>query len=314
MPLWPIMAIFFAIFLLSLWIGLLSIITVIVLILTMVLVLGAICQEIYLAMNRIEYPPCPLCGTSDSEPLWLKDKLAMVKCRGCGLVMASPRYATFRRFILTQYWGWKDIRDKKRRVGLIGTDNVKVNILPKLQIIKDKGNADAGTTPFDVGTRLIDVGCGLGTFLEASRDAGFNVTGIEPAWFSAMWSRWKFGLDIKPVKLERYHPKEQFDVVVCLHVIEHMPDPLETARHLGKLSKSGGIIMLATPNVGCPKARALGATWEAVGPADHLFLFDKSTLTALVEKAGLKVIEYREEGQDQEEILMICTPSGTTAH
>jgi 2-polyprenyl-3-methyl-5-hydroxy-6-metoxy-1,4-benzoquinol methylase len=237
--------------------------------------------------------------------LWQKDKLAMVKCRECGLVMASPRYAGFRRFVLTQYWGWKDIRDKARRNQLMGADNVNVNIGPKLQLINDKGYASTGAT-------LIDVGCGPGAFLKAARDSGFKVAGIEPAWFSAMWSRRKFGLDIKPIKLERYHPKDQFDMVVCLHVIEHVPDPLATVRHLSRLSKPHGIVMLATPNLGCPKALKLGADWEAVGPADHLFLFDKSTLSLLVEKGGLKILECLEQGQDQEELLMICTPSGPT--
>jgi SAM-dependent methyltransferase len=260
-------------------------------------------QEFALAIDRIEYPRCPLCADSSSETVWQKDHLAMVRCDRCGLLFASPRYGPFRRWVMTQYFGWVDIADKNRRAKIFGPGNFDINIHPKLVYLRERG--------FDGSKiRLLDAGSGPGAFLKAARDAGFRVTGIEPAWCSALWGKVRLNLDIKTVKLEDFHPREPFDVIVSLHVIEHLPDPLSGLKNLAGMCGKDGVVLIATPNAGCRKAKELGVEWEAVGPAEHLFLFDKDTLTALVERAGMSIVELMETGEEQEEIMVLCRLSG----
>jgi 2-polyprenyl-3-methyl-5-hydroxy-6-metoxy-1,4-benzoquinol methylase len=200
--------------------------------------------------------------------------------------------------VATQVWGWRDVRDIARCSRLLGRDNLRDNILPKLAVLKDHGYAGNGM-------RLLDVGCGPGAFLRAAREAGFDVCGLEPAWLPSLWGRRKLGLDIRTVKLEQFKPENNFDVVVCLHVIEHIPDPVRALKRMSDLCKSDGIVMLATPNLGCQKAREMGVKWEAVGPADHLFLFDGKSLRMLAERSGLDVLECTEQ---EEEITALCCP------
>ena len=261
------------------------------------LAIPAVAYQLFLAaFEHSEYPACPVCGESGGRLVWVKDDLAMMQCSECGLMMASPRFATFRRFVLTQFWGWKDIRDIARCSRLLGRDNLRDNILPKLETLKANGFHGKGMS-------LIDVGCGPGAFLKAARESGFEVLGLEPAWLPTFWARRKLGLDVRAIKLELFRPARLFDVVVCLHVIEHMPDPLSAMRRMSEICKPDGIILLATPNLGCQKAREMGVDWEAVGPADHLFLFDEKSLRMLIEKSKLEIIDFKDGG---EELTALC--------
>jgi hypothetical protein len=69
-----------------------------------------------------------------------------------------------------------------------------------------------------------------------------------------------------------------------------------------------GIILLGTPNLGCEVAGRLGVDWEAVGPADHLFLFDRDTLEKIMIRAGIEVLDIFETGNENEELVAVCRP------
>jgi 2-polyprenyl-3-methyl-5-hydroxy-6-metoxy-1,4-benzoquinol methylase len=228
----------------------------------------------------------------------------MVRCSSCscGLVRAYPRYRSFRRFTTIQSWGWKDVREP-RLSKAFSDDNLKENILPKLKILQDRG------FPAAAGAKLLDIGCGTGAFLKAARDAGFKVTGIEPSWFSSRWARKNLGLDVLTTATEKFRPLAKYDVVTCLHTIEHLANPLKAVERIASFCSKDGIILVATPNLGCEVARRLGADWKAVGPADHLFLFDRDTLEKTLRRAKMEVLEIIETGDENEELVGICRPA-----
>ena len=106
------------------------------------------------------------------------------------------------------------------------------------------------------GKRALDVGCGGGILAEAMALRAHHVTGID--------------LAVKPLGVARLHAMEQgvanidyrevpaealaaeapgaFDVVTCMEMLEHVPDPSSTVRACAQLAKPGGWVFFSTLN------------------------------------------------------------------
>jgi 2-polyprenyl-3-methyl-5-hydroxy-6-metoxy-1,4-benzoquinol methylase len=70
--------------------------------------------------------------------------------------------------------------------------------------------------------RLLDVGCGSGSFLARMRDLGWDVHGVEPDPVAARVAMTRYQLDVACVSLQDAAlPSESFDVVTMSHVLEH---------------------------------------------------------------------------------------------
>ena len=105
------------------------------------------------------------------------------------------------------------------------------------------------------GAEVLDVGCGGGLLSEAMAAAGARVTGIdmgkEPLAAAELHRR-KSGLDITyrqaTVEETAAHAPGRFDVVTCMELLEHVPDPGSVVAACGDLVKPGGDIIFATLN------------------------------------------------------------------
>ena len=105
------------------------------------------------------------------------------------------------------------------------------------------------------GKKVVDVGCGGGILSEPMSELGADVTGIDmgeaPLAVAKRHSQ-ASGLKITYQRdtAESYaerHP-EFFDVVTCLELLEHVPDPTSIVRSCQKLVKPGGDVFFATLN------------------------------------------------------------------
>ena len=136
------------------------------------------------------------------------------------------------------------------------------------------------------GGRLLDIGCGQGTFLMEMRKAGWEVQGIEPDSSAAAVARAN-GVPVvnEPLEEVRLTP-ESFDAVTMNHVIEHFHDPIEALRISRRLLKPGGILWIATPNLASRGHTLFGRDWIGLDPPRHLVLFTRSSLTHAIEATG----------------------------
>lgn len=106
-----------------------------------------------------------------------------------------------------------------------------------------------------LGKTVIDIGCGGGILSEAMAKRGAKVTGIDmgKAPLSvAKLHKLESGVDITYIhstaeSMAEQHP-ESFDIVTCLEMLEHVPDPASVIQACARLAKPGGHIYFSTIN------------------------------------------------------------------
>ncbi|MDN3652690.1 bifunctional 2-polyprenyl-6-hydroxyphenol methylase/3-demethylubiquinol 3-O-methyltransferase UbiG [Thalassotalea ponticola] len=102
---------------------------------------------------------------------------------------------------------------------------------------------------------IIDVGCGGGILAESLARLGANVTGIdmgeEPlnvAKLHALESGVSVNYEKIPAERKAEAAAEQFDVVTCMEMLEHVPDPASVVKACSDLVKPGGYVFFSTLN------------------------------------------------------------------
>lgn len=145
------------------------------------------------------------------------------------------------------------------------------------------------------GAKLLDIGCGGGYFLRIMRQLGFQTKGIEPSPSGAEAAK-RGGLDVFQGTLEEFirsSGNEKFDVITLSHVLEHVPDPVETLQLMKRLLYPNGYIWVAVPNGGCVWAKKLGTVWHSTDVPYHLQQFTCESMRKAVSLAGLQIMDFR---------------------
>lgn len=140
--------------------------------------------------------------------------------------------------------------------------------------------------------RLLDVGCGKGSFIARMRDQGWDVEGLEVDADAVEYARSKSGLTVHLGSLENIHfPDSTFDVITSNHVIEHVHDPISLIQECLRVLKPGGRLVLATPNIESFGHQYFGRNWSHLDPPRHLRLFTMQTLRECAVRAGFKSVD-----------------------
>jgi 2-polyprenyl-6-hydroxyphenyl methylase/3-demethylubiquinone-9 3-methyltransferase len=150
------------------------------------------------------------------------------------------------------------------------------------------------------GKTVVDVGCGGGILAESLARKGGRVTGIDVAprvLATARLHLHESGLDVdyRQVTVEELAQEspQSFDVVTCMEMLEHVPDPLSIIRSIHDLLKPGGHAFFSTLNR-TPRAFLLGivgAEYVAQLLPRGTHRYDRfirpSELSAWIREAGL---------------------------
>lgn len=131
------------------------------------------------------------------------------------------------------------------------------------------------------GARVLDVGCGGGLLSEAMARRGAEVTGIDMAPLTveiAELHALESGVSVKYLResaeMHAEHSAGQYDIAVCMEMIEHVPEPVSVLRALHRLVKPDGHVFVSTLN------RNLKSYLLAIVGAEYVLgLLEKGTHT-----------------------------------
>jgi 2-polyprenyl-6-hydroxyphenyl methylase/3-demethylubiquinone-9 3-methyltransferase len=152
------------------------------------------------------------------------------------------------------------------------------------------------------GKKVIDIGCGGGILAESMAKKGATVTGIDlsdKALKVADLHGLESGISVHYEKISAEEMAEreaaQYDVVTCMEMLEHVPDPASIIRACAKLVKPGGHVFFSTLNRN-PKSylyAVLGAEYLLQllpkGTHDYAKFITPAELAQAIRNANLQV-------------------------
>ena len=153
------------------------------------------------------------------------------------------------------------------------------------------------------GKKVLDVGCGGGILAESMAQSGADTTGIdlsEKALKVAELHALEVGANLtyRSISAEALADEqpEQYDVVTCMEMLEHVPDPASVVRACAKLCKPGGTLFFSTLNRS-PKSylfAIIGAEYLLrllpKGTHEYAKFIKPSELGAITRQADLEMI------------------------
>lgn len=233
----------------------------------------------------MENVPCALCGSETTETIYKKFDLSIGRCEQCGLIYANPRLPKAEVWLrYNPDYFWQEylpslgVRERKYNLEFFDARHA-----PMLNLI-------AGY--IQPPGRLLEVGAGAGFFMKAAERAGWDVAGIEISEAGVQFAQTELGLNVKQEAAEDItFEKDSFDVVVMFDVIEHLFDPTRALSSIQRVLRSGGILVIITPNFNSISRLAIGVNWAILSPAEHLYYFSETTLKKLLEQNSFKDIE-----------------------
>ncbi|MEY4729561.1 MAG: hypothetical protein RL020_719 [Pseudomonadota bacterium] len=152
------------------------------------------------------------------------------------------------------------------------------------------------------GKNIVDIGCGGGILSESMAARGAHVTGIDladkplkVAKLHLLESRQQVDYQLISAEDLAQQKPHQFDVVTCMEMLEHVPDPASTIKACATLVKPGGQVFFSTINRN-PKAylfAVIGAEYILnmlpKGTHDYAKFIKPSELASMAREAGLNV-------------------------
>ena len=150
------------------------------------------------------------------------------------------------------------------------------------------------------GASVLDVGCGGGILTEAMARRGARVTGIdlsEKALRVAQLHLVESGLDVRYENSAVEDLAGEFDVVTCMELLEHVPDPASMVASCARLARPGGRVFFSTINRN-PKSylfAVVGAEYVLgllpKGTHDYMRFIKPSELSRWTRAAGLRTVD-----------------------
>jgi len=168
---------------------------------------------------------CPLCK-SESMLIWKEKNYKLYRCLNCKVAFLSPIPETEKIYNREYFEKWylKYYEERKQYFK---------NLIEKLKnYLPEKG-------------KILDIGCGVGIFLDIMKEMGWDVYGQDISPFAVKYCKSKGYTVYK--NLSEINTEGTFDLITMFDVIAHIPNPLHYLEKVHKLLKEDGILVIKTP-------------------------------------------------------------------
>ena len=222
---------------------------------------------------------CPGCAApAPAETVLQAHGIDLVKCPACRL--------TFTRQVMD-----RTVDASRYQTSTLDVEAMRLRCSgPYLELETSRSHYYAAFLGSQCSTpgRLLEIGCGTGTFLLAARDAGWQAFGVEPGLAAAAVASER-GCDV----VRGYFPddvpgdRSPFDAIAILDVLEHFDDPIAFLRLIGKHLTKDGRLFIQVPNWDSLLVQLEGASSSVVCPG-HWTYFTPESLTDILARAGYR--------------------------
>ena len=221
---------------------------------------------------------CPICGDPGDR---YSRRGYYLKCRSCK-VCFRPQHefaVELNEYWQEDFWNEQEIKKRKERWPVF---RHALEIL-----LSHKPEAKS----------VLDIGCGIGTFLALCRDDGLSVTGVEPSWIACKVAKREYGLELinEPFS-SRIFQGRKFEAIFAAQVLHHLRDPVGFVADVNRVLADDGILIMRTPNLIALEPmlflqRLLGKEKGFFcGPA--LYVFHPATLSLLFGRLGYRNVSF----------------------
>jgi 2-polyprenyl-3-methyl-5-hydroxy-6-metoxy-1,4-benzoquinol methylase len=237
---------------------------------------------------------CPVCGSHDFEKIFdvvdyfsSKEEFPVCDCKQCGFRFTNNFPSDDS---IGKYYDSPDYishSDSKR-----GLTNKLYHLFRKYMLRRKidivASHAESGNI------KLLDIGCGTGYFMNAVKQRGWRVAGIEKEDKARQKAISNFALDIKDEKGFFEMERSSFDVITLWHVLEHLEKLNESLEKINDILTPDGTVVIALPNHHSYDARFYQGFWAAYDVPRHLWHFSPPTIEKMLAKHHLSIVKrYR---------------------
>ena len=229
---------------------------------------------------------CPVCGNSQSVfALCEVNGFSVFGCKVCGADHVFPMPGSE---LLKAYYD----REQGFEGGEVGGyQSYDQQTAWSVEVIKPILEEFEG----EQGLSVLDVGCGYGTHLDLAASLGWKCFGVELSVHARQIAQQRLAGKAYIVETVVDLIPHEFDLVLMLDVIEHLPSPYTLFYSLfsiGAITPKTRII-ISTPNAGSDEARQNPAQWSYRHPPSHLIYYSADSLRFLLEKLHFSRIDVK---------------------
>ncbi|HEY6956040.1 MAG TPA: class I SAM-dependent methyltransferase [Flavisolibacter sp.] len=240
-------------------------------------------------INRVHYTNCPVCHSTNINPLLTvkdhsvsKEEFVVWMCGNCSLRFTQdvPDEASIGGY----YQSSDYISHSNTNKGLINKLYQRV----RNYTLNQKADLIIGQTVKQ--GKLLDLGAGIGAFLNTMNQEGWETKGIEPDEGARRQAKELFNIDLKDTNHLQELGENSFDAITLWHVLEHVHQLHPYVQKLSALLKPKGKLFIAVPNYQSLDASIYKTYWAAYDVPRHLYHFSPQSIQVLMQQHGLKLI------------------------
>lgn len=222
---------------------------------------------------------CIVCNSTKAEPLYP----GILKCQECSHVVADLLLSDQELFELYKkdYFFGDEYSDYVADKKIIQKNfNLRLNTLKTFL----KPNH----------TKLFEIGCAYGFFLDVAQSRFNQVQGIDITTDGIRYARDVLNLDVLQSDLLKHDFGDQmFDVVCMWDTIEHLRQPEQYIEKISKQMESGALLAITTGDIGSSNARIRKEKWRLIHPPTHIHYFSKKSMANMLNNYGFDVVYNR---------------------
>lgn len=251
-------------------------------------------------MNKIifsysEHAYCPLCKKIQQTLLYCnvqnprnigRSTYDYLRCKECGLVFLDPMPS--RNELDKVYTSIYDFYEENKN-----------DLLIKISSLLSMSRNEIIITECGSKGRILDIGCGTGTFLQKMKEKNWDVYGIEITEWAGNKAKERVGDDRILISNfpfadngkshERIFPNNYFDVITLWHVLEHVECPICLTKEIYRLLKTSGLLIIEVPNLDSLSLKIFQNKYSLHRVPEHLTYWSKDSLKLLLENNNYKI-------------------------